>query len=333
MIEDPFLNNYPTGWFGVLFSSELAVGEVKSFRYFDHEYVAFRGENGQVAVVDAHCPHLGAHLGDGKCNGNALRCPFHGWEWSQEGNCVAIPYAKVIPPKARNGALKTHPVCEVNEMIHLWFDPAGKAPSWDIPVVDEMNGATGWTRWYFKRWRVKTQGKEIIENLIDAPHFAVVHRSPMKEVTVEFDGHIARQTSLIGGHPTLGAELWTVATYFGPALQHVDMEGTFESKQVNFHTPVGFDSVDLCYGLKLKRDPKLADTDAIAEEYASFAHNAFFEDVGIWEKKVYRTNPLLCDGDGRLFDLRNWYRQFFDDPGFAANKSQSQDTGLAGMRP
>lgn len=313
MIRDDFANRYPKGWFGVLFSSELAAGEIKSLRYFDREFVAFRGENGQVAVLDAYCPHLGAHLGGGSCSGNSIRCPYHGWEFSQSGRCLSIPYSKVIPPKAKEGALKAYRVCEINEMIHLWFDPADGEPTWGIPVVPEMNGAAGWTRWYFKRWRVKTQGKEIIENLVDAPHFAVVHRSPVDEITVEFNGHIASQTSLISGHPTLGKRLKTVATYFGPALQHVDMEGTYESKQVNFHTPVGFDGVDLCYGLKLRRDPSLPDTDAVASEYASFAHNAFAEDIAIWERKIYRTEPLLCPGDGRIFDLRRWYGQFFDE--------------------
>lgn len=302
---------YPRGWFGVLFSDELGVGEVKALRYFDRDYVAFRGENGKVAILDAHCPHLGAHLGDGQCIGNQLRCPFHGWEFSQEGGCVAIPYCERIPPKARNGALKVHASCEVNQIIHLWFDPAGGPPAWDIPVVAEMNGADGWTRWHFQRWRVKTQGREIIENLVDTPHFAVVHRAPVEQITVRFDGHVAEQTSIIGRHPTLGTQLKTVATYFGPALQHVDMVGTHESKQVNFHTPVDGSHVDLCYGLKLRRDPALPDTDAIAREYASFAHNAFFEDVAIWEKKIYRATPLLCEGDGPLFELRAWYRQFF----------------------
>ena len=129
---------------------------------------------------------------------------------------------------------------------------------------------------------------------------------------MHFDGHIASQRSTIGGHPTLGHKLTTEATYYGPAVQHVTMEGTYASKQVNIHTPVDTEHVDVCYGIKIKRDPALPDTDAIAQEYAHSAHEAFDQDVVIWQRKIYRPSPLLCDGDGPLFQLRDWYRQFFE---------------------
>ena len=59
------LDPYPTGWYPFCFSKDLKVGEVISEKYFGKELVAFRGENGEVKVVDAFCPHLGAHLGKG----------------------------------------------------------------------------------------------------------------------------------------------------------------------------------------------------------------------------------------------------------------------------
>ncbi|SIO70318.1 3-ketosteroid 9alpha-monooxygenase subunit A [Burkholderia sp. GAS332] len=313
MSDDFFAGKFPRGWFGVLFSEELKVGQVKSLRYFDKELVAFRGENGAVAILDAFCPHLGAHLGDGKCEGNSIVCPFHAWKFSQSGQCVDVPYAKRIPLKAQQGALRTYHVREINQIVHLWFDVEGGGPTWEVPVDDSMNDDLNWTKWYFKRWRVRTQGKEIIENLVDTPHFTYVHGSPIEEITVDFNGHVASQTSVIGGHATLGDKLVTRATYFGPGVQHVTMNGTYASAQVNIHTPIDTEHVDVCYGIKIQRDPTLADTDDIAREYARFAHEAFDQDVVIWQRKIYRPAPLLCDGDGPLFQLRHWYRQFFSE--------------------
>src|SRR5215471_2582860 len=98
------------GWYLALYADELPVGAVRTLRYCGRDLVTFRGEDGEVALVDAHCAHLGAHLGvGGKVVGNAIRCPFHGWEWHSSGICSRIPYAKVIPPKAR---LRTYPVVE-----------------------------------------------------------------------------------------------------------------------------------------------------------------------------------------------------------------------------
>ena len=57
----------PNGWFCVTRSHELNVGEVKGFKFCEKEVVAFRTESGEVSVLDAFCPHLGAHLGEGGC--------------------------------------------------------------------------------------------------------------------------------------------------------------------------------------------------------------------------------------------------------------------------
>jgi len=40
--------HYARGWHIVLFSQELKVGEVKPLHYFEHEFVAYRGESGRV---------------------------------------------------------------------------------------------------------------------------------------------------------------------------------------------------------------------------------------------------------------------------------------------
>mgnify|MGYP000650348235 FL=1 len=93
---------YPNSWFVVAFSHELAPGGVMPLHYFGQELVLFRTEDGAARVLDAYCPHLGAHLGcGGVVQGNKLRCPFHGWQFAGEsGQCVEVPFAAKIPPRA-----------------------------------------------------------------------------------------------------------------------------------------------------------------------------------------------------------------------------------------
>ena len=43
--------HYARGWHILLFSQELAVGDVKPLRYFDHDFVIYRGESGRAAVL------------------------------------------------------------------------------------------------------------------------------------------------------------------------------------------------------------------------------------------------------------------------------------------
>ena len=90
----------PNGWFAVAWSRELHAGDVRPIHYFGQDMVLFRTRSGQARVLDAFCPHLGAHLGyGGRVMGETVRCPFHGWQYDgTTGDCVHIPYCEKIPP-------------------------------------------------------------------------------------------------------------------------------------------------------------------------------------------------------------------------------------------
>src|SRR5690606_36915397 len=82
----------PWGWFVVGLSHELHPGDVRPVRYFDRDLVLWRTEAGEARVWDAHCPHLGAHLGyGGTVEGETLRCPFHHFRFDGQGRCVEVP--------------------------------------------------------------------------------------------------------------------------------------------------------------------------------------------------------------------------------------------------
>jgi phenylpropionate dioxygenase-like ring-hydroxylating dioxygenase large terminal subunit len=132
----------PFGWYQVACSDELAPGSVVPLRYFGRELVALRTHSGRAAVFDAHCPHLGAHLGHGgRVEGESLRCPFHGWTFDVSGACVEVAYARRVPPGAR---LRAWPVVERNGLVMVWYHPAGLAPQWELPGLPEHLDP-GWT--------------------------------------------------------------------------------------------------------------------------------------------------------------------------------------------
>ena len=53
----------PFGWYAVAFSDELSIKEVKPLYFFAKDLVLYRTETGIPVLLDAFCPHLGAHLG------------------------------------------------------------------------------------------------------------------------------------------------------------------------------------------------------------------------------------------------------------------------------
>ncbi|NRA09648.1 MAG: Rieske 2Fe-2S domain-containing protein, partial [Myxococcales bacterium] len=84
----PFTST-PDGWYHVAASEEVEAGQVRSLRFFGRDLVLFRTESGEAIVLDAHCPHLGAHLGHGgQVVGESIRCPFHAWRFGSDGRCV-----------------------------------------------------------------------------------------------------------------------------------------------------------------------------------------------------------------------------------------------------
>jgi 3-ketosteroid 9alpha-monooxygenase subunit A len=71
---------------------------------------------------------------------------------------------------------------------------------------------------------------------------------------------------------------------------------------------------------KVGDDKKMA---RYAKAYADNLTVGFQQDVAIWENKVWRDRPTLCDGDGAIGALRRWYRQFYVNQGSVEEQEQS----------
>ena len=52
-----FPHPLPDGWYPVAYSDEVPIGEVVPLRYFGQDLIAFRGEDGEAHVLDAHAGH------------------------------------------------------------------------------------------------------------------------------------------------------------------------------------------------------------------------------------------------------------------------------------
>ena len=80
-------------WLPAMLSDELpgADGPPVRLRLLGEDLVAFRDSNGEVGVVEAHCPHRGASLYFGRNEECGIRCVYHGWKFDVAGNCVDMP--------------------------------------------------------------------------------------------------------------------------------------------------------------------------------------------------------------------------------------------------
>jgi 3-ketosteroid 9alpha-monooxygenase subunit A len=310
---------YARGWHCLGLAAAYRDGKAHRIDAFGTRLVAFQGEAGQLHILDGYCPHMGADLSEGCVEGNAIRCPFHEWRWGADGGCDDIPYAKRIPPRAK---IKAWPVLEQNQLLFVWNDPEGNPPIPEqaIPRIDACFDEA-WASWAIEEMLIQTNCRELVDNVADMAHFDSVHGAPLHYFSNVFEGHTAVQTMRGSSARLAGdAELQTVATYYGPAYQITEMTGamngqTIHSILLNCHVPIDQHSFSLRYGVLVKKIPGLDDeqNNAMAQAYVEQARAAFYEDVAIWNSKTRVDNPLLCDGDGPVYQLRKWYEQFYLD--------------------
>ena len=325
----PF-GSYPRGWFVVALSSDVAAGQVKTVHYFGQDIVLFRsaGASGALTAVDRTCPHLGAHLGGGRVDGDCLRCPFHNWAFDGEGRCVDIPYAPKIPPKA---VVRTWPLREQNGVVFVFYCPRGEAPSWEVPVLPEE----GWTANRCIRWEIRSHPQEIAENTVDIAHLVPVHGAHTAEVLeVEQDAHTMRVLlqMRVSGAPIQmpdevnDVQLDVLLHGLGNVISrtHVLTAG-LHTRQRIYPTPIDEDRVAIFGVNNIQAMPDPGYTREIDEIFFQAFCNDFPRDFPIWENKAYLERPVLAGGDGPIGRYRRWARQFYE----GAQPTESADVVVA----
>ncbi|WP_375511666.1 Rieske 2Fe-2S domain-containing protein [uncultured Nostoc sp.] len=321
----PF-TSFPNGWFQVAYSHELPLKGVKPLHYFGKDLVLFRAEDGTPHVFDAHCPHLGAHLGyGGKVQGETIQCPFHGWCFNGDGQCIDIPYASKIPPKAQ---IHTWFVREINGLILVYYHDRKEPPTWEMPELPECN-STEWVPFYryVAQSKLRTHIQELGEQIVDFRHLPVIHDPNnvfAKAESVYVDGPIrcdlikTKTKKSFVGKLLNQSEIYNVETIFyglGFLLQRFYSSSR---DQVDFFvlfsfTPIDEEYVDIRQVAIVKRLFNQAITSAFAKFINQQMKKQVDLDLPIIENKLYHSCPLLCEGDGEIMQYRRWASQFYPE--------------------
>ncbi|EME14486.1 Rieske 2Fe-2S domain-containing protein [Rhodococcus triatomae] len=319
---------FARGWHCLGLSEPYRDGKPHSIEAFGTKLVVFADSEGKLNILDAYCRHMGGDLSQGTVKGDSVACPFHDWRWGGKGKCTSIPYARRVPPLARTRAWTT---LEQDGMLFVWHDPEGKAPGEDDMYIPRIEGALSdeWSDWVWYTTEVDTNCREIVDNIVDMAHFFYVHYSFPVFFKNVFEGQVASQfmrgqaredmrPHASGTPKMLGSR--SDASYFGPSFMIDDLvyqyEGyDVESVLINCHYPVSPDKFVLMYGIIVKKSERFQGDAAekMANAFGGFIAKGFEQDVEIWKNKTRIENPLLCEEDGPVYQLRRWYDQFYVD--------------------
>ena len=307
---------FPNGWFSVGAGAELAAGAVRPVSYLGREFVLFRGEDGVARVFDAHCPHLGAHLGiGGTVCGTGLTCPFHGWTFDGDGKLAEVPGVDRTP----RAGTRSWPVRERNGQIFVWHHSEGIPPTYE--VLDYRPDEANWTPWRANTYRVRVHVQDLTENIIDRSHFSAVHDMAPPErdhFEVRFDGisMVVEQSLKVTAVDVTGFEIQTTSTTCGPGIVAVEVsQDPIEMLTYITQTPIDEEFTEVILSFSMRTLPDLAATQSISEMNDRITNEQFTQDVPIWENKIYRARPMLTTSDGPVAQYRRWFRQFYPDPG------------------
>jgi len=319
---------YARGWHCLGLAETFRDGQPHAIRAFEGKLVVWQDSKGELNVLDAYCRHMGGDLTQGEVKGDDVACPFHDWRWGGDGKCKAIPYARRVPLRAKTQRYET---AIVNDQLFIWVDPEGSEADRSILPYQLPGLAEGeYADWSWNVTEIEGSNcRELIDNVSDMAHFYYVHFSFPTSFRNVFEGHLATQymestgrPDKAGGYSSAGTDLFlkSEATYYGPSYMinwlWVDYKGfKTEVILINTHIATSPNSFTLQYGITVKKPEGMDDATVafIAEKYTKMFGEGFLQDVHIWKNKIAVQNPLLCEEDGPVYQLRRWYEQFYVD--------------------
>lgn len=325
---------YVNGWIPLIESREVIQGRPVSVVAVGYKFCIYRGEDRQVFVLDAYCPHMGADLSaGGNIIGNCIECPFHGWQFDgQTGKCIKIPYSEKVPEVAR---VKVWSSCEKNGFIFVWHHAENEPPSWELPTVPQIESG----EWLYRgrsEFTVHCHIQEIPENGADIAHLPQVHsRFVFFEPEIERvgaaghwfkhdwqpqwspdekDPHIARvkiiQRLMFGKLEVPYSRINVDIQQIGPASVYLYMDSEFGHgillQYITTEGPMLQRVVQELY-----TEPKLKPGPA---SFMIWGEAAMIErDIAVWNNKKYLRNPLLVKEDKLILKFRRWFSQFYSE--------------------
>lgn len=319
---------YPSGWYQVAWADELAPGDVRPLRYFGRDLVLFRGKSGAFHLLDAFCPHMGAHLGHGgHVSGENVVCPYHGWTWAPDGANVVMPSEKKANEDCRIHSWLT---AVANEIVWIWFDELDRAPLWDAPS-DLPGVAEGRRHAVYpncaRDWRnVKMRPQYVAENNVDIEHLRWVHgaRGPIETAPVRADGYCLRTRSrIVYGYgrestrltPDGPIEVDVDAEIWGLAFQYTFFPLPDEAVSIQAQTPVDLEHCDMFQTVVVYPEPGSEPADEPQGMAKSRVREQLVQierDIPIWENMRYLPDAALTEAEAvPMQDVRRWAAQFY----------------------
>jgi phenylpropionate dioxygenase-like ring-hydroxylating dioxygenase large terminal subunit len=190
-VVEPQKRMYETS--GLLVNSWYAAGLSASFKadkpqrveIFEIPLVIWRDADGKVSALLDKCNHRNAPLSEGRIIDKCVVCPYHGWSYNSDGQCVEIPSEGPNPVRIPNKKVEKFPTIEENGLIWVWMG-RDKVPD-KKPYPMPQKSGEGWSHYYMVT-DFDNNVTDLVENFMDVPHTVFVHKGwfrDRKQIRIE----------------------------------------------------------------------------------------------------------------------------------------------------
>ena len=162
-------------WMPIAGVSEFDQQSIKAMRLLGEDLVLYKDLSGTYGLVDRQCAHRRADLSYGMVEAQGVRCNYHGWNFSETGQCIAQPYEDTAHPE-RNAKdrirIKAYPVQVKGGMLWTYMGPQ---PAPLLPDWEAFSWPNGFSQVVITE--IPCNWFQCQENSIDPVHFEWMHEN------------------------------------------------------------------------------------------------------------------------------------------------------------
>lgn len=117
-------------WIPALMALELPTPDCPPVRVklLSERLIAFRDSDGKLGLIDEFCAHRRVSLWFGRNEEGGIRCPYHGWKYDVNGQCLDIPSEPDGSKFCNKVKLTSYPCVELGGVIWTYMGPPEQQP-------------------------------------------------------------------------------------------------------------------------------------------------------------------------------------------------------------
>jgi phenylpropionate dioxygenase-like ring-hydroxylating dioxygenase large terminal subunit len=163
---------YNLNWYVIGEKNNFKNNKLYKIKIMNHDYLVWKN-NSNYFAMDNYCSHRGASLALGKIVNNNIICPYHGYQFNNQGKLCKIPGLNFINSNVHNQ--NNYEVVEKNGWVYLNTINKLFYNCSVINVFEEPESFNNNFRSIFINTKFNTYGRLVSENSLDVMHIGFVH--------------------------------------------------------------------------------------------------------------------------------------------------------------